>query len=67
MKALLVITYLLSGHIVDTESIDSANMEECRRTKRLALAESTPITTRYDAKVKISGSCREITTSVDKY
>ncbi len=67
MKALLVITYLLGGHIVDTESIDAANMEECRRTKRLALAESTPITTRYDARVKISGSCREIVSSAEKY
>lgn len=67
MKAVLVITYLLSGQIVNTESIDSANMEECRRTKRLALAKSTPITTRYDARVKISGSCREISSSVEKY
>jgi hypothetical protein len=67
VKAMLVITYLLSGRIVDTQSIDAANMEECRRTKSLALAENTPITTRYDARVKISGSCREVISSVEKY
>jgi hypothetical protein len=60
MKAVLVITYLFGGHIVDTNRFDAANIEECNRTKKLALSANTPITTRYSSRVAISAECKEV-------
>lgn len=60
MKTMLVIAYLLGGHVIDTEILDSANMEECKVTKQRALSENTPITTRYGADVKISAECKPV-------
>jgi hypothetical protein len=56
---MLVIAYLMGGHVIDTETLDSANMEECKVTKQRALSENTPITTRYGSDVKISAECRQ--------
>lgn len=59
MKTVLVIAYLLSGQVIDTETLDAANMDECKITKQRALAEKTPVTTRYGSNVKISAECRQ--------
>ncbi len=64
MKTILVITYLMGGHAIDRETLDAANMEECKVTRQLALLENTPITTRYDSNVKISAECRQLALSV---
>lgn len=60
MKTMLVIAYLLGGHVIDSETLDAANMEECKVTKQRALSENTPITTRYGSDVKISAECRHV-------
>ena len=65
MKTVLVIAYLMSGHVIETETLDAANMEECKVTKQMALAEKTPITTRYGANVAISAECRELSSSAE--
>ena len=59
MRTILVIAYLMGGQMIDSETLDTANMEDCNITKRLALSENTPITTRYGSDVKISAECRE--------
>ncbi len=59
MKTMLVIAYLMGGHVIDTETLDAANMEECNMTKQRALSENTPITTRYGSGVKISAECKQ--------
>ncbi len=59
MKTVLVIAYLMSGHVIDTETLDATNMEDCKITRQRALAENTPITTRYGSDVKISAECKE--------
>lgn len=66
MKAMLVIVYVMAGHVIDSESVDAANMDECHLTKRLVLAEKTPITTRYSSNVKVSAECKQITVSADR-
>ncbi len=66
MKTILIISYLAGGHIIDTESLDASNMEECKRTEQLALAENTPITTRFGSKVKISSECRQLSSSAQR-
>jgi hypothetical protein len=58
MKTVLVIAYLMSGHVIDTERLDAASMEECEKTRQAALSGVTPVTTRYDAEVQISAECR---------
>ncbi len=63
MKTILVISYLMGNHVIDTETLDASNMEECKRTEQLALAENTPITTRFSSKVKISSECRELSST----
>jgi hypothetical protein len=60
MKTVLIIGYFMGGHIIDTESLDAANMEDCNVTKRLALSENTPITSRYGSSVKISAECKQV-------
>lgn len=59
VKTVLVIAYLMSGHVIDTETLDAANMEDCKVTRLRALAQNTPITTRYGSDVKISAECKE--------
>lgn len=60
MKTVLVIAYLMSGHVIDTERLDAASMEECEKTRQAALSGVTPVTTRYGAEVQISAECRRI-------
>lgn len=60
MKTVLVIAYLMGGHVIDTEMLDSATMEECTKTKQTALTGVTPVTTRYSADVQISAECRRV-------
>ncbi len=66
MKSILIFSYLMSGHVIDTVTIDAGNMDECKATKQLALAEKTPITTRYGSDVKISAECRQLTNSAER-
>lgn len=61
MKTMLVIAYMMGGHVIDTETLESANMEECKATRQLALGQNTPVTTRYGSNVKISAECRLLT------
>ena len=63
MKTVLVIAYLLGGHVIDTETLDAANMDECKITKQMSLTENTPVTTRYGSNVKISAECRQLPSS----
>ena len=37
MKTVLVIAYLMGGHVIDTERLDAASMEECVKTRQVAL------------------------------
>jgi hypothetical protein len=60
VKTMLVITYLMGGHVIDTDTLDAANMDSCRETKRLALSENTPVTTRYGSNVKIFAECKQV-------
>jgi hypothetical protein len=60
MKTVLIISYLMGGHIIDSESLDAANMGDCDVTKRLALSENTPVTSRYGSNVKISAECKQV-------
>ena len=60
MKTVLVIAYLMGGHVIDTETLDAASMEECAKTRRTALSGVTPVTTRYGADVQISAECRRM-------
>ena len=64
MKTTLVNAYLMSGHVIDTQTLDAANTDDCKVTKQLALSENTPITTRYGSNVKISADCRQVSSSV---
>lgn len=66
MKSILIFSYLMGGHVIDTVTIDAGNMDECKATKQLALAEKTPITTRYGSDVKISADCRQLTNSLER-
>lgn len=65
MKTVLVIAYLLGGHVIDTETLDAANMEECKTTRQMALTEKTPVTTRYGSNVKISAECKQYPNSAE--
>jgi hypothetical protein len=56
---MLVITYLMGGQVIDTDTLDAANMDACNETKRLALSENTPVTTRYGSNVKILAECKQ--------
>ena len=58
MKTVLVIVYLLGGHVIDTETLDAASMKECEQTRHNALSGVTPVTTRYGADVHISAECK---------
>ena len=60
MKTVLVIAYLMGGHVIDTERLDAASMEECVKTRQAALSGVTPVTTRYGVEVQISAECRRI-------
>lgn len=60
MKTMLIITYLMGGQVIDTNTLDAANIDACRETKRLALAENTPVTTRYGSNVKIQAECKQV-------
>lgn len=66
MKTMLVIAYMMGAHIIDTDTIDAANMESCQVTKRLALSGDTPITTRYGSDVKISAECKQVASVADR-
>jgi hypothetical protein len=66
VKTMLIISYLMGGHVIDTQTLDAANMDDCNTTKHLALAEKTPITTRYGSNVKISAECRQLTSSAER-
>ncbi|MGE0195815.1 MAG: hypothetical protein AB7P48_09350, partial [Methylocystis sp.] len=55
--------YLMGGHVIETETIDATNMDACKVTKEMALAEMTPITTRYGANVVIAAECKELSAS----
>ena len=44
MKTVLVIAYLMGGHVIDTERLDAASMEECEKTRQAALSGVTPVT-----------------------
>ena len=65
MKTILVIAYLAGGHVIETETLDAANMAECQMTKQNVLSGVNPITTRYGADVKISADCRPLNQSAD--
>jgi hypothetical protein len=65
VKTILVIAYLMGGHVIDTETLDAANMDECKETKRLALSGNTPVTTRYGSNVKVSADCRQTTITAE--
>ena len=52
MEAVLVIAYLLGGQIIDKEVLEASNIQECERTKHVALTGTTPVTTRYGDNVK---------------
>jgi hypothetical protein len=60
MQMVLFIVYIMGGQAIDTEILEAASIEECEVTKRLALSENTPITTRYGSNVKISAECRQV-------
>jgi len=60
MKTVLVIAYLMGGHVIDTERLDAASMEECVKTRQAALSGVTPVTTRYGAEALISAECRRL-------
>jgi hypothetical protein len=66
VKTMLVITYLMGGQVIDTDTLDAANMDACRETKRLALSENTPVTTRYDSNVKILAECKQSASVADR-
>ncbi len=66
MKTMLVITYLMGGQVIDTDTLDAANMDACRETKRLALSENTPVTTRYGSNVKILAECKQSASLADR-
>ena len=66
MKTMLVITYLIGGQVIDTDTLDAANMDACRETKRLALSENTPVTTRYGSNVKILAECKQSASVADR-
>lgn len=57
---MLAIAYIMGGQVIESQTLETANMEECRLTKRLALSENTPITTRHGSNVKVSAECREV-------
>jgi hypothetical protein len=63
VTTILVISSLMGGHVIDTQTLDAGNMDECKITKQLSLAENTPITTRYGSNVKIHAECRPLTNS----
>jgi hypothetical protein len=65
MKTVLIIAYLMGGHVIDTEILDAASMEECRKTRQTALSGKTPVTTRYGSDVKISAECRPAPTAAE--
>lgn len=60
MKTMLVITYLMGGQVIDSNTLDASNMDACKETKRLALSENTPVTTRYGSNVKIIAECKQV-------
>jgi hypothetical protein len=66
MKSILIFSYLMGGHVIDTVTIDAGNMDDCRITRQLALAEKTPITTRYGSNVRISAECTQLTNSAGR-
>jgi hypothetical protein len=66
VKTMLVITYLMGGQVIDTDTLDAANMDACRETKRLALSENTPVTTRYGSNVKILAECKQSASTADR-
>ena len=66
VKTMLVITYLMGGQVIDTNSLDAANMDSCKETKRLALSENTPVTTRYGSNVKILAECKQVVSLADR-
>lgn len=59
MKTLLVITYILSGQIIDTDFFENISMEECIAAKTAALEGVNPITTKHPSHVKIVAECKK--------
>ena len=60
MNAALVIAYLIGGQVIDTETLDAANMAECQATKQNVLTGTTPVTTRYGSNVQIKAECKKV-------
>lgn len=58
MKTLLVITYLLSGQIIDTDVFENISLAECVASKAAALEGVNPITTKHPSHVKIGAECK---------
>ena len=67
MKTVLVIAYLLGGHVIDRETLDSASMEECEQTRHNALSGVTPVTTRYGPDVQILAECKRFSGSESNF
>ena len=59
MKFLLVVTYLLSDQIIDSDIFENISLEECLNSKKAALEGITPITTKHASNVKIEAECRK--------
>ncbi len=57
-KTVLVFAYFFGTHMIDIEMLDAGNMDECKSTRSRALAEDTPVTTRYGSDVKITAECK---------
>jgi hypothetical protein len=66
VKAILFISYLIGGNVIDTQTLDASNIDECKISKQLALAENTPITTRYGSTVRITAECRPLASSAQR-
>ena len=58
MKTLLVITYLLSGQIIDTDVFENISLAECVASKAAALEGINPVTTKHPSHVKIEAECK---------
>jgi len=58
VKTLLVITYFLSGQIIDTDVFENISLAECVASKAAALEGVNPITTKHPSNVKIEAECK---------
>jgi hypothetical protein len=65
VNAVLVIAYLIGGQVIDTETLDAANMAECQATKQNVMTGTTPVTTRYSSNVQIKAECKKLEHSAE--